>query len=88
MAVSMLNAIDTSITPTAGDSPRSNIYAKVNEDGGYTVQFCDGNGRLFVLAEGSVIEVGTVTKNGVKLSKDAQNTLQATQAKINIPWGK
>jgi len=79
---------DTIITPTAGDSPKSEIYATAKEDGSYTLQFCDDSGTLFVLAEGTVVEVGIVTDNGFKMSKDAQNTRFGTQAKTKLPWKK
>jgi len=77
---------DEIIVPTAGNSPKSEIFATVREDSDYTLQFCDENGTLFVLAEGALVEVGTVTDNGFKMNKDAQNTRFGTQARTKLVW--
>ena len=83
------DSVDTSITATTGVLAKREIHAKPAKDGGYTLEYSDESGALYIFPDdnNAAVEVGVVTNDGVKLAKDAEGTRFGSTFKSGMQWG-
>lgn len=63
--------------------PISAIYAKLHGSS-YMLQFCDPEGKVYLVSDGESIKLGEVINGRVKVDKDAQSDRFPVQIKSTV----